>query len=198
MDLFPLFPQTVAKVRLENHKKLKETFATNLIEKHEAVPDQKMDWAKYCHSWQEDATPYESILLPELRPHINTWLDHFHYPNFDYILSSWFNVHSCDMYQETHRHMEGAVVICGIYYLQLSDKDSPVVFTPHSDQYQSHINNLNLKPDHGWFADYSEPMLDIREGDLVLFTPDAQHFVPKAKEKHDGYRITLSFNIVKS
>lgn len=198
MDLFTLYPLAVAKVQLENHKKLKEIFADDLIKKHKAVPDHKMAWAKYCHSWQEDAMQYESILLPELKPHINTWLGHFNYPDFNYILSSWFNVHSYDMYQEAHRHMDGAVVICGIYYLQLSDKDSPVVFTRYSDQYLSHINNLQLKPDHGWFSEYSDPILDIKEGDLVLFTPDAQHFVPKAKEKHDGYRITLSFNVVKS
>ncbi len=33
------------------------------------------------------------------------------------------------------------------------------------------------------------------EGDLLLFSPDQEHFVPRAKEKHDGHRITISFNV---
>ena len=37
--------------------------------------------------------------------------------------------------------------------------------------------------------------LDGKEGDLLLFAPDQDHFVPCAKEKHDGHRITISFNV---
>ena len=37
--------------------------------------------------------------------------------------------------------------------------------------------------------------LEIKEGDLILFTPDTKHLVPRAKEEHEGYRISLAFNV---
>ena len=34
-----------------------------------------------------------------------------------------------------------------------------------------------------------------REGDLILFAPDSKHLAPKPKQKHEGYRISLAFNV---
>tara|TARA_Y100000401_G_C8236599_1_gene180844 strand:+ start:59 stop:655 length:597 start_codon:yes stop_codon:yes gene_type:complete len=197
MELFTLFPQTVCKVKLENHQRIKETFANDLINKYKSNPNHKFEWAAYCDSWQEDANPYMGELSAEFVPHINTWLQTFKFSDFNYIIDSWFNVHTSDMYQEAHCHMEGPVVLCGVYYMQLSKKDNPVVFTAPSVMYQSHICNLGLKSSHPFFSYNSTNSLSIEEGDLLLFTPDNKHFVPKSSEKHDGYRISLSFNVQK-
>ena len=49
---------------------------------------------------------------------------------------------------------------------------------------------MGIQLDHN-----SKDSLDGKEGDLLLFAPDQDHLVPCAKEKHDGHRITISFNV---
>ena len=197
-EIFTLFPQVIYKSKLQNHKNLKERLADDLIKKFKANPNQSFDWADLCDSWQEDATPYIDVIATELYPHIKQFLYHFEFPEFRYKLDSWFNVHTNNMYQETHAHMHGPTVLCGIYYMQLSSKDNPVIFKPHSEMYSSHLRIMNLNPSHPLFAESSLEVLNIKEGDLLLFTPDSKHLVPRSKEKHDGYRISLSFNLQKT
>ena len=86
--------------------------------------------------------------------------------------------------------------LSGIYYIQLSTKDHPAQFVRDSDYPMIYTNDLlGDVPNHPHFTRYSSDAgLTIKEGDLVLFTPDCRHFVPQAKEKHDGLRMTLSFN----
>ena len=196
-EIITLFPNVVYKHKLENHQEHKATFVPRLIEQFKNSPNQKSDWANLCNTWQSVEQTDKEILHRDLIPHINSWFGQFNYPFFNYQFDSWFNVHTCDMYQEYHNHLVGPVALCGIYYLQISNKDNPVLFVARDEAYSSHILNLGLQPHHPYFQNNSIGAFNIEEGDLLLFTPDAQHLVPKAKEKHDGYRITFSFNIDK-
>ena len=109
-EIFTLFPQVIYKSKLQNHENLKERLADDLIKKFKANPNQSFAWADLCDSWQEDATPYIDIIAAELHPHIKQFLYHFEFPEFRYKLDSWFNVHTNNMYQETHAHMHGPTV----------------------------------------------------------------------------------------
>jgi len=194
-EIITLFPNVIYKHKLENYQTHKDTYIPKLIEQFKDNPNQKAHWADLCNTWQESGQTDMGIIHRDLIPHIHSWLDEFNYPPFDYQFVSWFNVHTWDMYQEYHNHLGGPVVLCGIYYLQISDKDHPVLFVSRDETYSSHISNIGLTPQHHYFQNNSKGAFNIEEGDLLLFTPDAQHLVPKAKEKHDGYRITFSFNI---
>ena len=199
MNITPLFPQLIAKTKLNKHQEFKETFAEDLIQRFEQKVNTKFDWAKYCNSWQIDALPEMNILEQELLPHIRDWCEHFNFSPFDFKIGAWWNVHTSDMYQETHDHMFGRGVLCGIYYLQLNKEDSPIVFMPHQDEYQTHLLNLGIKFKHDYLAFESNEVssLNIEEGDLILFAPDNKHLAPKAKQPHKGHRISLAFNVEK-
>ena len=54
---------------------------------------------------------------------------------------------------------------------------------------------MGITYDHKELALTSAKVLEIKEGDLILFTPDTKHLVPRAKEEHKGYRISLAFNV---
>ena len=198
MNITTLFPQIIYKTKLNKHQEFKETFAKDLIQKFDQKVNNKFDWAKYCDSWQIDATPEMSILVKELLPHIIEWCEHFNFSPFDFKISGWWNVHTSNMYQETHDHMLGKAVLCGIYYLQLDKEDTSVVFMPHQDDYQTHLLNLGIRFKHDYLALESNEVLQFEEGDLVLFTPDNKHLAPKAKQPHNGHRISLAFNVEKT
>ena len=196
-DLFTLFPTIIYKDSLSEHEELKKKYVPELIESFKQHPDQRAPWAVYCNTWQDFVDDSNKIdpLENAVAPHIHKWFKRYNFSSFDYKIRYWFNVHTSDMYQETHDHAVGPLVVCGIYYLQLSEKDSPVVFVPHHKQYQVNLSTLGIASNHKELTGDSKSILEIKEGDLILFTPDTKHMAPKAKEKHEGYRISLAFNV---
>ena len=199
-NLFTLFPTLIYKDALSEHAELKKKYVPELIELFKQQPDKKAPWAKFCNSWQDNEffvnNPDKRNLLEDaITPHIHKWFKRYNLSSFDYKITYWFNVHTSDMYQETHDHMLGHLVVCGIYYLQLSEEDTPVVFVPHQTIYQSHLRNIGITHNHEELAFDSSDILKIKEGDLILFAPDSKHLAPKAKQKHKGYRISLAFNV---
>ena len=88
-------------------------------------------------------------------------------------------------------------ILCGTYNLQLNKKDSSLIFINEVPDYQDVLCQENIKAEHHSLKDDSRKILDITEGDLILFSPHQKHCVPCASEKHDGYRITISFNVCK-
>ena len=84
-------------------------------------------------------------------------------------------------------------ILCGVYYVQLSEKDRPITFMNLDDRYMENTRSRKLEPNHPMMEDCFEP--ELKEGDLILFRPDIFHLAPQAKEKHDGLRISLSFNV---
>ena len=197
MNITTLFPQLLFKTKLNKHQEFKKAFAKDLIKKFNQKVNKKFEWAKYCNSWQIDAFPEMNIVEKELLPYILEWCEHFNFSPFEFKINGWWNVHTSNMYQETHSHMLGKTVLCGIYYLQLNKDDTPVVFMPHQDQYISHLSAIGIKFKHDYLAYESNEFLNIEEGDLVLFTPDNKHLAPQAKQQHKSHRISLAFNVEK-
>ena len=196
-ELFTLFPTVIYKDSLSEHEELKKKYVPKLIESFKQHPDQKAPWAQYCHTWQDFLDDPNKIYPLEnaIAPHVHEWCNRYNLSPFNYQIRYWFNVHTSDMYQETHDHAVGPLVVCGIYYLQLSEKDNPVIFVPHHKQYQVHLSTLGIAFNHKELAGNSKNILEIKEGDLILFTPDTKHMAPRAKEKHEGYRISVAFNV---
>ena len=92
------------------------------------------------------------------------------------------------MYQEMHEHIGQNIILCGNYNLQLDNKDRALRFAKRN----TYLDNVRtLFP----VIHQEKTDLNVVEGDLVLFAPTQSHFVPRACEKHDGYRITISFNV---
>ena len=199
-DLFTLFPTIIYKDALPEHEELKKKYVPELVESFKQHPFQKAPWATYCHTWQDheffvDDPNKINSLEHAITPHIHKWFRRYKFSAFDYKISYWFNIHTSDMYQETHDHMTGPVVVCGIYYLQLGEKDRPAIFVPHYRYYQLYLSSMGIDYNHEELAVNSDSVLKITEGDLILFTPDTKHLVPRAKEEHEGYRISLAFNV---
>lgn len=180
---------------MKNHNELKEKIVPELIKEFIKDPSRKAPWSRFCNSWQIQAN------VPELnlQKYINSWLDKFEYPKINYEIESWINVHTWDMYQDLHNHFGSKAILSGIYYLQLDEKDSPVVFVNPFDYHLVYLSNLlgEQIPNHPSFRKYStDTPLNIKEGELIMFTPEQQHFVPQSKEKHDAHRISLAFNVI--
>tara|TARA_R100000388_G_C7180116_1_gene128213 strand:+ start:91 stop:708 length:618 start_codon:yes stop_codon:yes gene_type:complete len=196
-ELFTLFPTIIYKSSLSEHQELKKKYVPELIESFKQHPNEKAPWAQYCNTWQDFVDDSNKInqLENAITPHIHEWFNRYNFSSFDYKIRYWFNVHTSNMYQETHDHALGHSVVCGIYYLQLSEKDSPAIFIPHHTFYQVHLSNIGIAYNHKELAGNSKNIVQIKEGDLVLFTPDTKHLVPRAKEEHEGYRISLAFNV---
>ena len=197
MEEITLFPQLIHKINIPEHQTIKDRFAGKFIKAFKEQKTKKADWADLCNSWQVQSDDSAYLFNQYFSTHVNNWFDGYGYPKIEYKITPWCNVHTYDMYQEAHNHMGPNVLLCGIYYLKFdNEKDRAVVFNANS-AYMDFLYCVGVEPRHHYFGKRSHGLLKIKEGDLILFTPDQQHFAPCAKEKHEGHRITISFNIHK-
>tara|TARA_R100000353_G_scaffold51455_1_gene40810 strand:- start:44 stop:637 length:594 start_codon:yes stop_codon:yes gene_type:complete len=196
MQLFTLFPQLITKIKVENHDQIKKLLVPFLVEQYNKNPNQKLEWARWADTWNMYATLDEDIGFDK---HIKAWMEYFNYPKINYEIKAWINVHEWYHFQELHTHLCDKAFLSGIYYIQFSDKDNPAEFVRENDYPFNYLFDLlGSVPRHPFFQKYSSDTgLTIEEGDLLLFTPECRHFVPRAKEKHDGLRMTLAFNVHK-
>ncbi len=186
------FSQPIMVQELEGHKDFKKRIVPEIIKEYKKGSDQKAPWGKYCNTWCTNAMGLNLIEF-ELQKAINSWLSFFKYPFIQYKLDAWYNVHTWNMHQEVHRHLKSGIILCGIYYIQLNEKDKPVSFVDLNNDYMTLLTDSDFTPQHPMMDwDYN---LDLKEGDLVLFRPDMFHLVAPAEEKHDEYSISLSFNV---
>ena len=193
MEVFTLYPKLISTVKVEQHEQFKKLLVPALTKQYEQNKNKKLDWARWADTWSMYAYITKDM---GFETYVDSWLKYFNYPKVDYEINAWVNVHKWYQFQEEHTHMCDRAFLSGIYYIQLSDKDNPAQFVRDSDYPMIYTNDLlGDVPNHPHFTRYSSDAgLTIEEGDLVLFTPDCRHFVPQAKEKHDGLRMTLSFN----
>ena len=190
-QLYPIHSTNVVVEQMQDHAEYKNLLVPELLEEFKNNPNQKAPWAIHCDTWQIPATGKGLEHLNNgLQIAIESYFNYMGCRPFKYEIKAWFNVHTCDMYQEVHDHISSSEVLSGIYYLQFDkEKDLPVFFM---NQNKDYINLLKYKEIP---TALEETDLNIEEGSLVLFPPTAQHYVPKAKVKHDGLRISLSFNV---
>ena len=113
------------------------------------------------------------------------------------ITDFWYNIYHQNQGQERHVHL-GALYYywCGIYY---NKNASPTVFCKSDGPHNTHTHQV---PDSAFskLAGYFIPevVIPIMEGDIILFPPYLEHFVPEQKniDSDDKMRVTFSFNIL--
>ena len=97
----------------------------------------------------------------------------------------WYNKYVPGQYQEIHHHMapgENGSAYSGIYLLKMDPREiNPTTF---------YYNNTPAHYEGGKQIQYRTG--DYREGSVIIFPSDLQHYVKPAKHN----RITISFNII--
>ena len=195
MKFHTIFPSIIGHIKIKEYESIKEKYAGMIIERYKNNIGRKAPWAKLCNTSQVEADRHIiKVYYDYLDQHVQAWLKEFNFPPISYQSFMWVNVHTWESYQETHDHIDHDCILSGNYNLQLNKQDRPAIFTNEA-RYQKILRQQNIKCDHPALLDDSSNLLDITEGDLVLFSPHQKHFVPCASEKHEGYRITISFNV---
>jgi hypothetical protein len=190
MTFHQIYPDIVYKTKIADSEIIKKKFANKIINKFIHDPNEKFVWADLCKTWQVPANEeIKKLFYIYFEQHVHRWLEYYNFPNIKYEVDMWINVHTSNMYQEIHNHIGPSIIISGNYNLQLNKKDSPLLFNKRNT-YLDLLSTMGMQLDSK-----SNHSLDGKEGDLLLFAPDQAHLVPCAKEKHDGYRITISFNV---
>ena len=203
MEFYPIFPSVIGKVKIEEHELIKKKYAPRIIDQFKTCPNEKAPWANQCNTWQVNAdNQLNEVFTKYFEKYLHDWFEEFKFPKIKYKVFMWVNVHNWYGYQDTHTHLGGHTILCGTYSLQLNEHDRPVQFTTEGTYHSLYRNILEqeniTEPVHYSLADKSCEFVDITEGDLVLFAPSLRHYVPCATQKHDGHRITLSFNLTKA
>ena len=200
MDLFTLFPQPIAKLKLEKTGKYKKLLIPNLKKQFNTHPELVWDWGINSYSWSKPIEAMPEELGNDISSAVMQWMKSFNFPDSQWYLTAWWNVYTWDMYQDTHNHIgraDGTNVLSGIYYLQLPEFARGAVFFNDKESYYSILHRLGTTIDHPFFTNSTSGVesFKISEGDLILFTPDQKHLAPRSTQKHDELRISLSFNV---
>ena len=195
-----LFPTPIVITKIERHEEHKARVLPVLEQKFKDAPNQKALWASMEHTW----TTYEkdsglNIWDEQFDKTVHDYLNYMRGGpiNFDFTVDSWLNIHDSNMYMEQHTH--GGAICSGIYYVQLDkDKDFPATFmNPVQDQ----LENLSLRgtdfvPGIAPLMPATYPnMLNIEEGDLILFPSYLTHYVKRSRHQHDKLRVSYAFNV---
>ena len=200
-QLFPLFATNIVVEQIKNHDKFKKKIVPKLTKSFNLKPTEKAPWAVHCHTCQKVGFKKElEIIYDELHLAIDGYIKFLGCSSFKYVIDTWFNIHTSDMYQESHNHIDNSGVLCGIYYIQFDpEKDQPVVFTANdsSSRFYDLLLYKGIKSNFMATSTDEQPnVLNIREGDLILFPPTTNHYVPRALAPNNNLRMTLSFNVI--
>ena len=55
MELYPIFPLVIGKVKIEEHELIKKKYAPRIIDQFKTCPNEKAPWANQCNTWQVNA-----------------------------------------------------------------------------------------------------------------------------------------------
>lgn len=198
-QLFPLFATNIVVEQIKNHDKFKEKIVPKLTKAFKNNSTEKAPWAVHCHTCQKFGFKKElEIIYEELHLAVDGYFKFLGCKPFKYVISTWFNIHTSDMYQETHNHI-GSAVLCGIYYIQFDhEKDQPVIFTANesSSRFCELLMYKGIEANFMANSTDEQPnFLKIREGNLLLFPPTTNHYVPKALVPNNNLRMTIAFNV---
>lgn len=199
-QLFPLFATNIVVEQIKNHDKFKKIIVPKLTESFKLNSTEKAPWADHCHTCQKMGFQEDlEIIYDNLHLAIDGYFKFLGCDHFKYMINAWYNIHTSDMYQENHNHMGSGAMLCGIYYIQFDpEKDQPVVFRDNgsSSRFCDLLRYKGMKAN--FIAESTAEQfnfLNIKEGDLILFPPTTNHYVPRALVPNNNLRITLSFNV---
>lgn len=125
------------------------------------------------------------------------------------VMNMWGNINWSGHFNSIHQHtnpasedrISSSSVISGVYYLQLPENSGKTGFLRNKLNY----SNLSLEPctvkiPEIFLKNYNNQLLrstyehDSREGDLIMFFSDVQHYVSPSNIENNR-RITISFNL---
>ena len=193
MSFHQIFPDIVYKTHINDSELIKKKFANKIIHKFKHDPNESFQWGGESNTWQVKANKeVQNLFYVYFEEHVQNWLEHFKFPELKYKVEMWINVHTSEMYQDNHTHTGNKNILSGNYNLLFHEKDRPLLFSDYR-HYQSMLGSIGIKLEH-WSGDRFNN-LDSIEGDLLLFPPTLPHQVSCASERHDGHRITISFNV---
>lgn len=99
----------------------------------------------------------------------------------------WVNINYKNSFNIIHNHMpsdeEGSLfsILSGVYYLKCPEESGRIIFKSDRDYYSR------------WFKGDFDDVVDVKEGELLIFPPHANHFVEP--NHSDDTRVSLAFNI---
>lgn len=195
----PLFEVPVYKFKASKHTEIKQWMFDNIFPDFEKNGPNDADRKLYSSYFPGAPKLDQAIFSNFYSKDISNFLDKAGFSKlhqWQTKLKFWYNVSNQDAYQEIHDHLGGPVPIsyAAIHYVCF-DKDEhlPTVFY---NPLESVLKSLqpttveNFRP-----ADFQslQKMLDVEEGDVVIFPAYVAHSV--AKQTSNKTRLTVAFNL---
>jgi len=137
----------------------------NYVLNHENLKILKHELTKRCQEFIEkiyDPNPLDKVLI--------------------YITQSWINITKKDQSHHPHKHPNS--FISGVLYLS---GDEEIITFSKSDH-----KMIQIIPQEWTRYNSSQWKLPVKKNDIVLFSSDLEHYVPKNEKDND--RISISFN----
>lgn len=190
-EAYNLFPTLVLKTNLDRNFTEEETNTLNdACKECKEDPQYEPDLPGLSKSVLGDTYVLNRTgfkrLRSEILVNIKNYFNEVWKPrdNIDIVMTqSWINILNQGEYHPKHNHSNS--IISGVLYIK-TEKGAQIAFDKSlNTQIQIESTEYNLYNSPTW-------TLDMEDMDLLIFPSTLSHYVPV--KKHDGTRISLSFN----
>ena len=181
-----LFPTYFWKLKVSNHKSIKERYLQSFIDGYENnIYDIAEGWVTHkCHTSFEKSKLMDRDICDEYASIFDSIFNKQWTGNFD----CWYSVYKNNEYQEWHDHMPST--LSAIHFLNFKEEHKAPIFEDPLKRLKSIINRTALNKDLSSSFRYTP---EVEEGDIIIFPSYLQHTVPAGK--YNSHRVTISLNL---
>jgi len=195
----PLFPVNLFKIRMRNHKKIKNYIVNTVVpnfEKHGPNDKNSKAYTDYVPGaidapWKILSTFYDEDIQDFLK---KTGV------NFDkgwtYKVTCWYGLMTNSTTQFVHDHIGGPTTIqwSGVHYVVLDEKSSGTIFlNPNSKLMKAVMPTKNYNEIPEIYFPVEQGVI-VEEGDMVFFPSWLEHHTPS--HTTDSLRAVVALNIM--
>jgi uncharacterized protein (TIGR02466 family) len=195
-SVFPLFANPIGRYTDNDFAEIKDEFVKMCYFEMQSGDSSRVI-SNRAGGWQSD----EKWFFEERNKLFNSYLhkivEKLFYDVFDhsgelsFTMGCWININPPGAYNVSHTHP--GCDYAGVFYINLPDDDSPIVFDGPESHYHHSTYSMYSDNFKSYYGIYPEIEVHPTEGTVIIFPSSLRHFVDDNKSDED--RISIAFNV---
>ena len=183
-----LFGIPVVKIRIPEHEALKQQYLPEILAHYEADDFEKPEYWETNRVHSSFSTPHKDAVIKSMPPPYKKLIGEYVRAE-KFTVHVWHNVYwKNEEYQERHHHIPFHISLIHFLAFDKTEHKPPVFYDP-ARQIKAYAAHEAIPLD----VYDDKAVIEIDEGDVLIFPSYLDHRVPAGKYKNP--RVTISMNV---